>query len=135
MGCIVGKVHIFKCPISNFLAAGNVQFLEIFGILTLDRTWAQCLVWRAADRHRSAAEAVGADAVRRFELLQLRFGEGNPIREIARLWGADPARLHREYGKAREEFREALVAEVRFHRGGSTEAVEEECRQLIGLLA
>ena len=99
-----------------------------------DREWAQCMMRRAAARQRQEAEASGPDALRRVELLELRFRDNLPIRTIAERWGEDAARLHHEYARAREEFKRALYAEIRYHREGSAEAIERECQELIGLL-
>jgi RNA polymerase sigma-70 factor (ECF subfamily) len=71
------------------------------------------------------ARAAGADAARRVELLKLRFGEEMPIRDIARLWNADAARLHHEYATAREEFRAALRDVVAEHQPGDAFAEAE----------
>jgi RNA polymerase sigma-70 factor (ECF subfamily) len=73
-------------------------------------------------------------ALRRVELLRLRFHEGLPIREIARRWRDDPATLHREYARAREEFKEALIGVMAFHHPGSPAQAERECAELLALL-
>jgi RNA polymerase sigma factor (sigma-70 family) len=99
-----------------------------------DREWARGMMRDAAERQRAAARAGGPEAQRRVELLRLRFYEGLPIREIAKLWGEDAARVHREYARARDEFRRALAEAVAYHRPGSAEAVERECGQLLSLL-
>ena len=99
-----------------------------------DREWARAVMREAADRLREAAQTGGADAQRRVELLRMRFYEGWPIREIARLWSADPADLHREYARARKEFKLALVEVVAYHLPGSAEAIERECSELLALL-
>ena len=74
-------------------------------------------------------------AIRRVEILRLRFEEGLPIREIARKWNAEAAALHREYAKAREEFHAALKEVVAFHLPERPEAVDGECAGLLTLLA
>jgi RNA polymerase sigma-70 factor (ECF subfamily) len=99
-----------------------------------DRAWARGMMREAAARQREAARSGGPDALRRVELLRMRFYEGWPIREIARLWSADPAQLHREYARARKEFRQALAEVVADHHPGSAATVERECEQLLGLL-
>ena len=99
-----------------------------------DRAWARAVVQQAARRQRELAELAGPAAVRRVELLHLRFQEGKPIREIARLWQADAEQLHREYAKARAEFRDALTEVVGFHHPGAPDEVERECRELMTLL-
>ncbi len=99
-----------------------------------DREWATAIMREAAEHQRALAEEKGPEAQRRVELLRLRFHEGRPIREIARLWETDPAELHRSYAKAREEFRESLAEIVSFHHPGSSVRIERECTQLLELL-
>jgi len=105
------------------------QLSQIF-----DRAWARTVMREAAERQRESAAAAGESARRRVELLRLRFHEGLPIRRIAALWNADPEHLHREYARAREEFRDALRAVVAFHHPAGREAVERECAQLLAML-
>lgn len=88
---------------------------------------------RAGERHRAWAERDGEAGRRRLELLRLRFGEGLPIREIAARWQMDPALLHAEYRKAREEFKQALREEVAFHHPGTPLGIERECETLLGM--
>lgn len=99
-----------------------------------DRAWAKALVQRARERQAREAEAAGPDAQRRVELLELRFGEGLPIRDIATRWGEDAAVLHRQYRKARQEFQAALEAEVAFHSPGTPAEIRRECQSLLDLL-
>ena len=100
----------------------------------LDRAWARAILDEAGARHREEAETQGESALRRVELLQLRFADNLPIRAIARQWDEDPAHVHREYAKARAEFKTALRAEVACHHGGSARQVETECARLLELL-
>ena len=79
---------------------------------------------------RRAAEA-GPEAVRRVELLRLRFEANLPIRAIAELWGIDAARLHHAYALARQEFRAALLAVVAFHQPGTPVEIEQEAAWLL----
>lgn len=97
-----------------------------------DRAWALAVMREAGVRQQERARAADDGARRRVELLRLRFEEELPIREIARLWKADPADLHHEYAKAREEFRAALVEVVSFHHPHAPEEVERECAHLLG---
>lgn len=99
-----------------------------------DRAWARGRVREAADRLEATAAARGEAARRRVELLRLRFHDGLPIREIARLWDADPAALHHDYARARAEFREALIDVLAFHNPGPRAELVRECRELLGLL-
>jgi RNA polymerase sigma-70 factor (ECF subfamily) len=99
-----------------------------------DREWAAAVMREAAAGQRARAEAKGPEAQRRVELLRLRFYEGWPIRRIAQLWDADAADLHREYAKARREFRQSLSDVVAFHHPGSAGEVERECARLLEML-
>jgi len=98
-----------------------------------DRAWARALVREAAERQSVLAARRGDAALRRVELLRLRFHEGMPIREIARLWGLDAASLHHEYARARQEFRSALRDVIASQHPGSPEDVDRECNQLLSL--
>ncbi len=99
-----------------------------------DRAWARAVMREAAERQSVLAVQRGEAALRRIELLRLRFHEGMPIREIARLWGVDAASLHHEYARARREFASALRDVIAFHHPGSPEELEHECAQLLSLL-
>ena len=98
---------------------------------TFDREWARGILREAAELQLARARENGPDAVRRHNLLALRYGQDLPIREIATRWDVDPARLHREYPKAREEFKRALMDVVRDLQGGDRRAVEAECARLL----
>jgi RNA polymerase sigma-70 factor (ECF subfamily) len=99
-----------------------------------DRAWARALLREAAQRQAAQAQQAGTAALRRVELLRLRFHDGLPIREIAHRWGADAAVVHRDYAKARQEFKAALVEVVAFHHPGSRSEIEQECANLLALL-
>jgi RNA polymerase sigma-70 factor (ECF subfamily) len=99
-----------------------------------DRALARSIMREAAARQAALASARGDDACRRVELLKLRFQEGLPVREIAALWHADAAELHREYAKARQEFHAALREVVGSHLLAGPESVEYQCAQLLALL-
>lgn len=96
-----------------------------------DRAWALALLHQAAARNVERAREGGPARERRIELLRLRFEDRLPIREIARRWGEEPARLHKEYARARREFKEALVEVVAFHQPGPHHVVEAECAKLL----
>jgi hypothetical protein len=99
-----------------------------------DRAWARSMLQEAA---RVQAEmAVGDErAVKRVELLRLRFQDGLPIRDIAARWGDDAAKLHHEYATARDEFRAALRRVVAFHLPNATpDQLADACRGLLGSL-
>ena len=99
-----------------------------------DRAWARALMREAARRQADQARGRGPAAVRRVELLRLRFHDGQPIREVARLWREDPAKLHHEYAAARQEFLAALREVVAFHHPGRPADVDRACAELIHLL-
>lgn len=113
-------------PSSFDVAADDDSLAKVF-----DRAWAAALLRDAADLQLARARDLGPEAVRRHRLLGLRYGEGLPIREIARRWGVDAAVLHREYPKARDEFKRALGDVVRELHGGGPRAVERECARLL----
>jgi RNA polymerase sigma-70 factor (ECF subfamily) len=93
-----------------------------------DRAWAVALLRQALDLQVESA-AGDADALRRVELLRLRFRDGLPIRDIAARWNEDPTALHTAYARARREFRRALGEIVgRLHPEGDVDA---ECARLV----
>jgi len=96
-----------------------------------DKAWVRGLLSRAAARQETTARQRGETALRRVDLLRLRFGEGLPIREIAERWGEDPARLHHEYAKAREEFKVAMREEIAFQNPLAPPALDWEVEQLL----
>jgi RNA polymerase sigma factor (sigma-70 family) len=100
--------------------------------VVFDRAWALAVFRQAADLHAARARESGEDARRRVEILRLRFQEGLPIREIAARWDEDPARVHHEYARAREEFREALREVVAGVHPGTPREIDEECARLAG---
>jgi RNA polymerase sigma-70 factor (ECF subfamily) len=102
--------------------------------VAFDRAWALALLREAAERQAEYAERVGEPALRRVELLRLRFHDGLPVREIARRWGCDPDAVHRDYARARREFKAALSDVVASYQPGTPAEVERECAGLLVLL-
>ncbi|MFO0845961.1 MAG: sigma-70 family RNA polymerase sigma factor [Gemmataceae bacterium] len=100
-----------------------------------ERTWARAIMDEAAQRQRRLADERGPEAVRRVELLRLRFEESMPIRAIAERWGVDSAGLHHAYALARQEFKAALLEVVAFHHPGSPAEVEQEAASLLKALS
>ena len=100
-----------------------------------DREWAATLLREAAALQERQAAAAGDSAVRRVELLRLRFQDRLPIRDIARRWGVEAEALHREYARAREEYKHALYEVVAFHYPGAAFEIEKKCTELFGPLA
>jgi RNA polymerase sigma factor (sigma-70 family) len=100
-----------------------------------DRAWAQAIMGEAAHLQRERATARGPRAIRRVELLRLRFEENLPIRSIAERWGVDVRTVHHEYALARQEFRAALLEVVGFHSPGSLEGLDQEVAGLLKALS
>ena len=96
-----------------------------------EKAWARALLGEARDLLEARGRQGTEDARRRIALLELRFREDLPIREIARRWGADPAHVHHEYARARREFRAALLAVVAAHHPGTPGDVERTCAELL----
>lgn len=112
------------------IESDETQLSQIF-----DRSWARVILEGAWQRHQEQAELLGPEAEKRVELLRLRFREGLPIREIAKLWQAEAAYLHREYSKARDEFSQALYDVVAFHHPtASSGDIQRECLELLSAL-
>jgi RNA polymerase sigma-70 factor (ECF subfamily) len=102
--------------------------------VAFDRAWARALLREAAERQARDAVESGDAAVRRVELLHLRFHQDLPIREIARRWGCDVDAVHRDYARARQEFQSALAAVVAFHLPGCSRGeIDRECAGLLAL--
>ncbi|MEL6713122.1 MAG: sigma-70 family RNA polymerase sigma factor [Planctomycetota bacterium] len=99
-----------------------------------DRGWATALAREAGERHRSSADPGDERSVRQVRLLELRFGEGLPIREIAARWGADPAELHHEYATARKRYLACLREVIRFHHPDSPKGAERELEDVLATL-
>ena len=121
-------------PMTGNVELAHVTCKESTPSIIFDRTWATSIVHEAAQRQIERAESLGDEALRRVELLKMRFQQDFPIRDIARQWDIEPEILHREYAKAREEFRAALFEVVASHHPGSRVEIEQECSHLISLL-
>lgn len=99
-----------------------------------DRAWAKTIMREAIDLQERNARSRGSGALRRFELLRLTFEERLGMPEIAARWERESDFLHKELGRAKKEFKEALSDVVSFHHPDSPELVERECRELLRLL-
>lgn len=100
-----------------------------------DREFARAVMKEASLLQFQTAELQGSAALRRVELLRARFHDDLPIREIAKLWGVEPAWLHHQYAIARAEFRDALLNVIRAQQPLATKTENEQtCRDLLGLL-
>ncbi|MHC4938888.1 MAG: sigma-70 family RNA polymerase sigma factor [Planctomycetota bacterium] len=98
-----------------------------------DRAWAKGIMRQATELQAERARAGGEKLQRRVELLQLRFTEGLPVREIAARWEMEATQVQYEYKCARDEFQAALADVVRQHDPEGD--VAAECARLLGLLA
>ena len=122
-------------PVAVGVELGEIASDETEMSRVFDRAWARTILQEAGKRHREQAERDGVDAVRRVELLELRFRDGLPIRKIAELWGEDVVRLHHEYAKARDEYSQALHEVVSFHHpDGAAGEIRRECVELLTAL-
>ena len=83
-----------------------------------DREFGLAVMRVASAVQSRIAESQGPAPMRRVELLRARFHDKLPIREIAKRWTVDPAWLHREYAKAREEFHAALLEVIATQQHG-----------------
>ncbi len=100
-----------------------------------DREFARAVMKEASLLQLRMADLQGPAALRRVELLRARFHDNLSIREIAKRWSVEPAWLHHEYARAREEFREALLKIIGTQQPLATDAENEvTCRQLLELL-
>lgn len=111
------------------MASREAELSRVF-----ERAWAQEIMRQAAQRQADRAHERGDAAVRRVELLRLRFQEGLPIRSIAERWNVDRDWLHHEYAAARQEFRAALLELIAFHNPASAPEIELEAAELFQYL-
>ncbi len=100
-----------------------------------DREFAKTVMNEASLLQRKLAADRGEPSLKRVQLLEARFQEGLPIRQIAENWGVKSDWLHHEYARARHEFEEALMQVVASHQPASTDAeVRQYCRELLTML-
>jgi RNA polymerase sigma-70 factor (ECF subfamily) len=110
------------------VAGGDTAVSQVF-----DREWARMLMREAGQQ---MLERSTDDKARlRVELLRLRFGRDLAMPEIAARLDVDLAALHRQYARAREEFRSCLRSVVAFHCVRTETELDDECRRLFELLA
>lgn len=116
-------------PLELQIASDDESSSRVF-----DRVWAEQIIQQARGLLEQRAGALGERALRRTEILKLRFHENRAIRDIAVEWGVEAAFVHHEYAKARTEFTKALRDVVSFHQPGVPEGVDRECERLLSLL-
>lgn len=100
----------------------------------LDHDWAVTVMRDALLVQGEDASRKGDAAVRRVELLRVRFHDDLPIREIARLWKVDPDWLHHQLEQAKKEFQRAWCS-VMGLQGASEEQVAAAWREFLQLFA
>ncbi len=111
--------------------AEQERLSEIF-----DREFARQVMREARARFREQSLAEGGRAARHPELLKLRFEDNLPIRSIAAQWGCDPAQVHKDYARARKNYREVLLDLMSEQNPGRTPAeVEQATILLLALLS
>jgi len=98
-----------------------------------DREWARMLMREAGQL--MLLRSTDDKSRLRVELLRLRFGRDLDMTEIAARLDIDLAALHRQYARAREEFRSCLRTVVAFHCVRTEAQLDDECRRLFDLLA
>lgn len=100
-----------------------------------DRAWARAMLREAGELMEERARNLDRRARRRVELLRLRTRDNLPVRQIAKEWALPPEFLHKEYARARTEFRDALLEILsRDHPDLSAAALREKCVELLTLL-
>lgn len=100
--------------------------------LVFDRAWARRMVRHAVERLRAQADSEVRR--RRMVILEARFGEGLPIREIAKRMDVAAAQVHHDYARARDDFKRCLRDVVSEHCSGSPAEIERECLALLARL-
>ena len=98
-----------------------------------ERAWARAVMKEAVDKLNERAASAGEEALKRAALLRLRFQEGLPIREIAARWDLPAEQVHRQYARARKDFKSVLLEVVEFYNPGSND-LDAECSELLGAL-
>lgn len=100
-----------------------------------DRAFARQVMKEAREEFHRRSQSGDEAAKRRFELLSLRFEKNLPIRDIAAQWDLDPAHVHKEYARARRDYRQSLFDVVAEQNPGRTPAeVETAAKRLLELI-
>jgi hypothetical protein len=115
------------------LAAQLVQARDESVSQLLDRAWMEMIVRNAGERFRAACRADGADGLRAWEILRLRFEDGLPIRTIAARLACPATAVHVEYRRARRRFRACIDKELHDHADAPADArrLWRELRELL----
>lgn len=135
---VAGRIEERRRPeraLTSTLADAEPGLQEEAAARAFLREWAGAVVEQAREVLRERARILGADAARRIEILRLRFEEDLPVRTIAERLALEPARVHKLYALAREEFRAALREVVAGDHPGTAAEIESECAALLDCLA
>lgn len=112
------------------VAGENSRLSAVF-----DRQFARQVMREARARYQETASQGDEAARARLEILALRFDQNMPIRDIAKARGEDAARIHKEYARARREFRESLLEIVgEQNPDRSISEVQDFAKHLVELL-
>jgi len=117
-----------ELPVGSGVTAAGAGEERLSGIF--ERAWISSMLDQAVALQKDRAREKGQDAIRRLELLSLRFYEGLPIRKIARRWDVPAERLHHQYATAREEFMAALKDVLAFHHPGDREGRKRDLERI-----
>lgn len=99
-----------------------------------DRAWARAVIGEAVDLQRERAASIGPDALRRIDLLRLRFYDSLPVREIAARWEVPAEDLHRELTRSKEDFSACLQEVLRQQLGDELSGAQRQIELLAELL-
>ena len=99
-----------------------------------DRAWVEALAREARElmAHRLRTRGGGTDAA---ALLELRYSDGLPPREIAVRTGLEVQQVYEQLRRAKEEYQKAILDVLAAHHPGSSRSeLEQRCQELGGLL-
>jgi RNA polymerase sigma-70 factor (ECF subfamily) len=102
--------------------------------VVFDRAWARSIVKEATALQSSQAQTKGEGALKRMEILRLRFQEGLTIRAIADLWESEYFQIYRQYVQARDEFEAALREVIALETAGTSDEIEKTLADLLAIL-
>jgi len=102
--------------------------------LAFDRAWAKALLKEAVARQAERAGILGAEALKRVELLRLRFQGGMKLRDIAKEWKVEHPWLKRQNARALEEFEDALKEVIAYHHPNAPAEAEREMATILAAL-
>jgi len=102
--------------------------------LAFDRAWAKAILREAVARQAERAGILGPEALKRVELLRLRFQGGMKLRDIAKEWKVEHPWLRRQNARALEEFEDALKEVIAYHYPNAPAEAEREMATILAAL-